>query len=188
MSTKWFSRIAEGILREAGIGKGQIILDFGCGSGNYAIPAAEIIGSEGWIYALDKNERALSELRRRAELSGLENVRIINAGIDSELPLQSHFVDAVFLFDVLHSYYFPLSSDRKAVLYEVYRVLKVDGFVLFYAGDPEVYHSHSELNAIRKEIKDAEFYLESECCGMIIHEDKLEEGCVLRFSRRNRRG
>jgi len=37
-----------------GIKRGQTILDFGCGSGNYANPAALIVGRKGKVYALDK--------------------------------------------------------------------------------------------------------------------------------------
>jgi cyclopropane fatty-acyl-phospholipid synthase-like methyltransferase len=33
------------ILEKVGVKEGQIILDFGCGSGNYTIPAAKIIGN-----------------------------------------------------------------------------------------------------------------------------------------------
>lgn len=35
----------EEILKKIGIKKGQVILDFGCGVGNYTIPAAKIIGN-----------------------------------------------------------------------------------------------------------------------------------------------
>ena len=36
----------EEILKKIGIKKGQVILDFGCGVGNYTIPAAKIIGKK----------------------------------------------------------------------------------------------------------------------------------------------
>ena len=33
-----------GVLKEVGIKKGHIILDFGCGAGTYCLPAAKIVG------------------------------------------------------------------------------------------------------------------------------------------------
>jgi len=38
------------------------VLDFGCGSGTYTISLAEIIGSKGELYALDKDETVLKKL------------------------------------------------------------------------------------------------------------------------------
>lgn len=64
----------EEALRKIGIRKGQTVLDFGCGSGNYTIPAARIVGEEGRVYALDKNGRTLDELMQRAESEGLKNI------------------------------------------------------------------------------------------------------------------
>ena len=41
-------------------------MDFGCGSGNYTIPAALIVGREGKVYALNKER--LEELREIARM------------------------------------------------------------------------------------------------------------------------
>jgi precorrin-6B methylase 2 len=61
----WLERTGETTLRSIGITNGQILLDFGCGSGNYVIPAARIVGDEGVVYALDKNYYALDALMER---------------------------------------------------------------------------------------------------------------------------
>ncbi len=45
-----------GKLAEIGMQKGQMVLDFGCGSGDYTIPAAKVVGKSGTIYAVDKSE------------------------------------------------------------------------------------------------------------------------------------
>jgi len=66
------------ILEAVGVKSGQLVVDFGCGKGNYAIPAAEIIGNKGKLYALDENQSKLSELSRRAKSIELENIQIIN--------------------------------------------------------------------------------------------------------------
>ena len=41
------------VLKEVGIEPGFCILDYGCGSGSYIVPLAELIGTSGEIYALD---------------------------------------------------------------------------------------------------------------------------------------
>jgi len=50
-------RNRENMFKEGGIRTGQILLDFGCGSGNYTITAAEIVVKTGKCYALDKEKR-----------------------------------------------------------------------------------------------------------------------------------
>ena len=54
-------------------------------------------------------------------------------------------------------------------------------FLSFYPGDPEVSHNSSELETIKMEIEDTNFHLESEYTGMIIHEDVIQKGHVLKF-------
>lgn len=60
--------------RTLGIPKGQIVLDFGCASGSYIIPAAGIAGDEEIAYALDKDRRDLDELMQKAECAQSENI------------------------------------------------------------------------------------------------------------------
>ena len=55
-------RNASKMLSEVGIGEGQSILDFGCGSGTYTIPAAKLVGRNGRVYALDVSQGALEKL------------------------------------------------------------------------------------------------------------------------------
>ena len=38
------------LLEDVGIEAGQVVLDFGCGSGTYAIPAARIVGKEAYPF------------------------------------------------------------------------------------------------------------------------------------------
>jgi ubiquinone/menaquinone biosynthesis C-methylase UbiE len=181
---KWLEEDGVKFLRRIGIGRGQIFLDFGCGSGNYTIPAAKIVGKEGIVYALDKNKRTLDELMRRVEVKELGNIRRMEASGQLKIGLEEESVDVVLLYDVIHHYYFPRAEDRGRILREVHRVLRPNGFVSFYAGDPEVYHNYQELEIIERQIEDANFYLESEHSGMLVHEGMLVKGKVLNFRKR----
>jgi ubiquinone/menaquinone biosynthesis C-methylase UbiE len=188
---KWLEKDGEEFLRKVGIRGGQIVLDFGCGSGNYAIPAARIVGRDGRVYALDKKRRGiwpgegLDKLTQRARSRGLQNIVRMKTSGELKIALEGESVDVVLLYDVLHSYYFPKANDRRRLLREVYRILKPDGFISFYPGDPEVSRNYRELEVIKKEIEEANFCLESEYTGIIIHEDMLVEGHVLNFSKKS---
>ena len=48
------------LLKDVGIKAGQVVLDFGCGSGTYTVPAARTVGDKGKVYALDKDSKVLN--------------------------------------------------------------------------------------------------------------------------------
>jgi len=54
----WLREHIREVLIEAGIEEDQRVLDFGCNSGAYTIPAARLFGKEGKVYAIDKNSEA----------------------------------------------------------------------------------------------------------------------------------
>lgn len=56
---RWLEGDGEEFLRGVGISRGMKILEFGCGSGNYVIPTARIVGEEWRVYALDEDKRAM---------------------------------------------------------------------------------------------------------------------------------
>lgn len=170
------SRVFE-ILERVGIKEGQTVLDFGCGSGMYTIPAAKIVGDKGKVLALDKQSGALNELMRRAKSRGLKNIERMDTSGELKIRLPGESVDAVLLFDVLHAYYFPRADDRKKLLDEVHRISKGDAIIL-------VYPKHMESDA-RGEIENANFILKGKQLGTLIHDNKdLEEGQVLVFTKR----
>lgn len=164
------------LLEAVGIKAGQVVLDFGCGSGTYTVPAARIVGDKGKVYALDKDSKVLNELMQKAQSAGLNNVERMDAHGKLEIGLADGSVDVVLLFDVLHSYYFPRPEDRRKLLDEVHRICKVEALVL-------VYPKHMELTA-REEIEKASFRLRSEFQGTLVHDDKdSEQGQVLIFGK-----
>jgi precorrin-6B methylase 2 len=63
------------LLEDVGIKAGQVVLDFGCGSGTYTVPAARIVGDKGKVYALDKDSEVLNELMQKAQSARLNNVQ-----------------------------------------------------------------------------------------------------------------
>ena len=98
---KWIGGSGEKFLHDIGIINGQKVLDFGCGSGNYTIPVARIVGEQGLVYALDEDERALDRLMGRAKLIGFKNIVRINASIKLGIALDDESVDVALLYDIL---------------------------------------------------------------------------------------
>ena len=60
-------------LRRIGLQLNQRVLDFGCRVGHYTIPAAKVVGNEGIVYAVDKEQQALDELEQKAAHLNLKN-------------------------------------------------------------------------------------------------------------------
>jgi len=142
---KWLDDYCEEFLRRVGIKSGQAVLDFGCGSGNYTIPVAVIVGRKGRVYALDKERRGfwpsegLDKLMQRAESRGLENIVVMKTSGELKIVLEDESVDVVLLYDILHYYYFSEEDDRRKLLREVYRILKPNGFISFYQENREYF-------------------------------------------------
>lgn len=171
---KWIEKDGEAFLKDIGIKKGQKILDFGCGVGNYAIPAAKLVGENGKVYALDKNEESLNELSQRIEKRVIRNIERIETS-EKEIPLKDESVDAVLLYDVIH-----LVNDREKLLKEVYRILKPTSLLSVYPKHHQEYMNMG-LNDIENEMEDANFIFEKRIYKTLMHDAHLEKGCVLNF-------
>jgi len=165
---------ARHVLERMGIRRDQIVLDFGCGLGTYAIPAAKIVGEQGRVYALDKDKEALDELMQKAASTGLGNIERMETSGKIEIELLDESVDVVLLFDVFHSYHLPRASDRTRLLSEIYRIMKPTALM-------SIWPKHMEAEA-EDEIRNANFHLEKELSETLIHEDRnLEKGKILNF-------
>jgi len=181
---KWMKKSGENVLKHIGIRRGQKVLDFGCGSGNYTIPAARIVGEQGTVYSLDEDKAALDQLMSKIKSSGLKNVRRLDPLGRSQIGLDNETVDVVLLYDVLHYYYFPKQEDRRQLLREVYRVLKPNGLLSVYPTHLESY-MEPKLDDVKREIEESNFYEEDEYNGMImVHDNNVEEGAVINFRRK----
>ncbi len=88
------------LLDSAGIRPGMTVLDFGCGPGSFSAAAAELVGREGHVLAVDIHPLALQSVQRRARRLGLAWLEAVPAqNLDA---VGSDSVDVVLLFDVLH--------------------------------------------------------------------------------------
>lgn len=106
---------------------GQTFLDYGCGTGDFTIPAARIVGSRGKVYALDCFPRQLEIVEKQARKRRLTNIETILS--DSKTGLPDECIDVIWMCDVLHEV-----KERRAVLEELHRVLKEEGALAIYDG------------------------------------------------------
>ena len=106
----------------AGLEKGQVVLEYGCGIGSYTIPAAQIVGDEGSVYALDIHPLAIASVSKRSTREKLTNIKTILSDRDTGLPDES--VDVILLYDTFH-----LVQDKQSLLEELHLILKPGGFL-----------------------------------------------------------
>ena len=106
-------------LRIADIQRGQTILEVGCGTGFFTIPAAQMAGDQGYIVAMDASSGFLKEVAKKVQKANLKNVRIMQRDA-LNTGLETGSIDKVLLFGVIP---FPLLPLDK-LLPEMHRVLK----------------------------------------------------------------
>ena len=170
----WLNGKAKELLRIIGLKMGQKVLDFGCGRGNYAIPAAQVVGDLGRVYALDKNTRALDELMRRAAARGLDNIVRMDTLGGVEIDLDDDSVQAALLYDIF--WYFRLHDPQlPRLLDEVFRVSTPDGFV-------SIYPKHVDADRLLEMVLSRGYRMRDSSSVDLLHDGYLERGRVYNFT------
>ncbi|MCG2690032.1 class I SAM-dependent methyltransferase [Candidatus Parcubacteria bacterium] len=113
------------ILKQIGLKIDSVAVDFGSGSGGWALPLAKML-EEGKVIALDVQQEPLSALQSKAKTSNLKNVETILADIEEGSPsIENNSVDLVLMTNLLFQV-----ENKEAVFKETKRVLKTGGKVL----------------------------------------------------------
>jgi len=109
-------------LRGAGIEPGQTVLEVGCGTGFFTISAAELIGDQGCLVAMDALSDYTNRVSKKVQSAGLKNVSVVKRdALDTGLDAAS--IDKVLLFGVIPFPFLPLNR----LLPEMHRVIKPEG-------------------------------------------------------------
>jgi SAM-dependent methyltransferase len=101
--------------------EGETVLDLGSGGGIDVLLSAARVGPTGTAYGLDMTDEMLELARRNAEAAGATNVEFLKGYIE-DVPLPDASVDVVISNCVIN-----LSTDKPAVVREMFRVLKPGG-------------------------------------------------------------
>ncbi len=109
-------------LKGANLRHGQTVLEVGCGTGFFTLPAAKMIGESGHLIAMDPLSDFVDRVKRKVQDAGLKNVEVIRRdALNTDLEAAS--IDLVLLFGVVPFPTLPLNK----LLPEMHRVLKPEG-------------------------------------------------------------
>jgi SAM-dependent methyltransferase len=100
---------------------GERVLDLGSGGGIDVLLSARRVGPAGKAYGLDMTDEMLALARANTAKSGATNVEFLKGQIEA-IPLPADSVDVVISNCVIN-----LSTDKPAVLSEMFRVLAPGG-------------------------------------------------------------
>jgi len=109
------------ILKLMGLSKEvKNVVDFGCGYGTFAIPAARMVS--GKVYAIDIEPEMIKITKEKTEKNNLKNIEtILRDFISNGSGLKDGSVDYVMLFNILHV------DKPENLLREAYRILRDGG-------------------------------------------------------------
>ena len=109
------------LLEKIGVESEMRVLEVGCGSGLFTVPASELVGQKGTLYALDPDTEMMQILQEKIERKGLRNIETIVAGAE-ETGLDDDSIDSAYMVDTLHHI-----AQKERALKELHRVLKPRG-------------------------------------------------------------
>ena len=105
----------------ADLNEGEVVLDLGSGGGIDVILSARRVGPTGTAYGLDMTDEMLALAQQNAREADVPNVHFLK-GLIEAIPLPADSVDVVISNCVIN-----LSTDKAAVLTEMFRVLRLGG-------------------------------------------------------------
>src|SRR5947208_9812845 len=125
-----FAPFTRQLFEQAGIGPGMRILDVGCGAGDVAFLAAELVGPNGEVVGADHSAAAVEWAVARAQEQRISNVKFLE-GDPVVLKFEQQF-DAVVGRLVLMYYPDPVDAIRKLA-----RHVRRGGLIIFQEFDME---------------------------------------------------
>ena len=126
------------------------VLDVGCGTGASALPAAETVGSNGFVTGVDLSARLLERARAKATSRGLTNVEFRLADMTSLDYPNARFDAVVSVFSI---FFVP---DMEGLVRELWRMVRPGGKLAVTTWGPRIFEpAYSRwLAAIKRERPD----------------------------------
>lgn len=128
---EWLDRLPDAVWESAAavgnpfavgvIGKGQTIVDLGCGAGADACVAAILVGSTGRVIGIDCTPAMIAKARANATAAELPQAEFHESDM-TRLPLPEACADVVISNGAIN-----LAKDKARVLAEAFRVLRPGG-------------------------------------------------------------
>jgi ubiquinone/menaquinone biosynthesis C-methylase UbiE len=143
------------LLLRSGLSDGMTVVDYGCGPGFFTLPAANVVGPQDLVYAVDIEPRMVALVADRAAKSGHQNVRaVLNEAGTAPLP------DAIAHFAIcaLVMHYREGHDGRVALARDLGRLVTLGGRVLLiqWKPDPDEGTTHrasfEQISAVMAEV------------------------------------
>jgi predicted methyltransferase len=100
------------LMDRLGIKGGAVVADVGAGEGYFSRHLAARVGTEGKVYAVDVDEKALASLQASARAQGLSQVETVRGTADDpRLPAST--VDVALIVDAYHEFTAPEAMLRR---------------------------------------------------------------------------
>ena len=100
---------------------GEVCIDLGCGKGTDLIRLREAVGENGHVYGVDISEGMLTKAKKNVDKFGYTNVTLVRSELE-KLQLDDSVANLVISNCTINH-----ARDKRAVWYEIYRVLKTGG-------------------------------------------------------------
>ncbi len=122
--------------------KGQIVVDYGSGTGRYLPQASGLVGDDGLVYAVDIHELAVKSAFRTIKKRNLKNVRpVLTDG--KIVDILSHTADIIYALDMFH-----MVKNTHLFLQELNRIIKPGGILFLEDGhQPRTLTKEKVLNS-----------------------------------------
>lgn len=108
-------------LRRLGVAVGDVVIDVGAGAGYFSLPASEMVGSTGEVFAVDIEPKAIALIERRRLERGRKNLRTI-LSTEASLGLPDGVGTVALMYTVLHEV-----EDKASMLRSLHRALRAGG-------------------------------------------------------------
>ncbi len=180
---RWLDADGVELVRSLGIGRGARVLDFGCNWGAYALPIAQVVGSDGEVVAVEQDAKATQSLLRNMTQRGIRNIRVCGSLAEVKAGFAAMSFNAVLLFDVLHL----MEQAKRAQLYaDVRAVLSDDGKLFIHPkhtkeNQPARHFRDCAEEDVRREVEASGFALLERRTMRLWHSRDQEDGCLLVF-------
>jgi ubiquinone/menaquinone biosynthesis C-methylase UbiE len=122
----------EPVLKAIELTPGMAVADIGAGTGYFALPIAQAVGSSGRVSAVDVASEMLALLNEKILTAGITNIDCVRGEAEAT-GLESAAFDRVLLANIWHEV-----DDRSATLKEAARLLRPEGRIVILDWSPDV--------------------------------------------------
>ncbi len=125
-----------------GIKSADVVIDYGCGPGDYIKFASAAVGVKGKVYAVDIHKLAIKSVKKKIKRRDMANVTPVLADGYS-CSIEDNAADLIYALDMFH-----MVEDTDLYLNELNRLIKRDGILILEDG-------HQERESSKEKVKNS---------------------------------